>query len=519
MSIPGYATPEGTIQFAGKFREQYPPSAYTQLGRTGLTVSRLGFGTYRCDADSETHRRALEAALHKGCNLIDTSANYTDGNAELLIGDVMNRQTVWEHFAARENLVIVSKAGYIQGENLAIAREREAQGDPFPEVVKYQQGLWHCLHPRFLEDQITRTLARMHLDTLDVYLLHNPEYFLSAAARRSGFDRAEAEKVFYDRIRRAFIQMEKLVKEGLIRYYGISSNSLPLPADATDFVSLARVWKAYEDACLQSGLTPEQGHFAVIQLPFNWLEPGAAARRNHEFLGKAYSTLELAGKLGLGVLVNRPLNAISGSRLLRLARYGSADMVDYRAQFAETLKQLQQTEQELADWVRARDLDIPVQNTRLSELFRAGDSLQRLSKQVGDISHFREVAAAYLAPVIEYSSSILLRQLNQAGREEAAPLLEAYQKQYRLAIDAWALHLDRENYRQTAHLENRFDGINPAWGRQLSFAQKALLFAAAPPGVSGVLNGMRSPEYVDDSMRILEVTAELDWEKLLPETE
>ena len=515
MSIPGYATPEGTTQFAGKFRDQYPARAYTQLGRSKLTVSRLGFGTYRCDGDSEIHHQALEAALHKGCNLIDTSANYTDGNAELLIGDVINRQTVWQHFAARENLVIVSKAGYIQGENMAIAREREAQGDPFPEVVKYQQGMWHCIHPRFIEDQITRTLARMHLDTLDVYLLHNPEYFLSDAARRSGFDRAETEKAFYDRIRRAFIQMEKLVREGLIRYYGISSNSLPLPADAPDFVSLPRVWKAYEDACLQSGITPEQGHFAVIQLPFNWLEHGAATRRNQEFRGKVYSTLELAGELGLGVLVNRPLNAISGNHLLRLARYGSDDAVDYQAQFTATLQQLQQTEQELADWVRTRDLDIPVQNTRLSELFRAGDSLQRLSAQGGDVSHFREVAAAYLAPVIEYSSSILLRQLNEAGREEIAPLLEAYRSQYRLASEVWLHHLDRENYHQTGYLETHFGDVHPELGRRLSFAQKSLLFATEPPDVSSVLNGMRTPDYVEDSMKILEVAAELDWEKLL----
>lgn len=169
--------------------------------------------------------------------------------------------------------------------------------------------------------------------------------------------------------------------------------------------------------------------------------------------------------------------------------------------------------------MRARDLDVPVQNTRLSELFRAGDSLQRLSRQGGDISHFREVAAAYLAPVIEHSSSILLRQLNQNGREEVASLLEAYRAQYQAAVEAWAHHLDRENYHQTGHLETHFDDVYPELGRRLRFAQKALCFAAAPPGVSSVLNGMRSPGYVDDSMKILEMAAELDWEALLPETE
>ena len=39
------------------------------------------------------------------------------------------------------------------------------------------EGCWHCLHPEFLQDQLTRSLDRLQLETLDVCLLHNPEYF------------------------------------------------------------------------------------------------------------------------------------------------------------------------------------------------------------------------------------------------------------------------------------------------------------------------------------------------------
>ena len=326
MSIPGFATEEGSSAFAKKFQSDYSKSAYSQLGRTNLTVSKLGFGTYRCHQGVEAHHDALKLALHKGCNMIDTSANYTDGNSEVLIGDVLNQEIVWGELE-RENIIVVSKAGYIQGENMEIALARENDGDPFPETVKYQQGLWHCIHPEFLEDQITRSLARMHLDTLDVYLLHNPEYFLSHASRSSG-NVADIRTEFYDRIQRAFIQMETLVKDGLIRYYGISSNSFPYPEDHPEHVSLKLVWDAYAAACEDCSLSTAKGHFRVIQLPFNWIEHQAASLKNNEYQGNILTVLEMAKQLQLGVLINRPLNAIQQNRLLRLARIAGDENMD-----------------------------------------------------------------------------------------------------------------------------------------------------------------------------------------------
>jgi hypothetical protein len=390
MSIPGFATPESTHHFVNQFQSHYAAHAYNRLGRTGLAVSRIGFGTYRCHQGIEAHRAALKLALRRGCNLIDTSANYTDGHAEALIGEVLNEEIVWGDLR-RENIVIVSKAGYIQGENFKIARQREESGDPFPETVKYQPDLWHNIHPEFIADQVTRSLARLHLDALDIYLLHNPEYFLSDAAHKDIRDVSETRNQFYDRLRRAFGQMEKLVKEGLIRCYGISSNSFPLPENSAEFVCLATVWQAYEAACREHGLTPENGHFAVIQLPFNWIEHQAATLKNNVFEGEIYTVLELAKRLDLGVLINRPLNAIYQNRLLRLARI-------------------------------------------------------RADKR-----------------------------------------------------------LDALNYQSVKHLEQRFDEAYPQLKSALSFSQKSLLAAAGVPGIDVILNGMRTPEYVEDSLGVMRV--------------
>ena len=76
------ATPEATANLARRNVERgRSKAAYRILGRTGLTVSALGFGAYRVDAGTPEHGMALQEALEGGCNLIDTSTNYTDGES------------------------------------------------------------------------------------------------------------------------------------------------------------------------------------------------------------------------------------------------------------------------------------------------------------------------------------------------------------------------------------------------------------------------------------------------------
>ena len=71
------------------------------------------------------------------------------------------------------------KSDIIQGQNLKLAEAKEKSGHPYPNVVKYGEGIWHCIHPEFLADQLTLSLDRLGLATLDLCLLHNPEYFFS----------------------------------------------------------------------------------------------------------------------------------------------------------------------------------------------------------------------------------------------------------------------------------------------------------------------------------------------------
>ncbi|MFQ5827781.1 MAG: aldo/keto reductase [Candidatus Methylomirabilia bacterium] len=391
----GSATPAGTASYASRFVGAAAAGAYAPLGSTGLIVGRVGFGGYRVDDETPEHRDALEKALVSGSNLIDTSTNYTDGGSERLVGAVLN-ELVRRGRLHREELIVVSKIGYVQGSNLILAQEREAAGRPFPEMVKYMEGCWHCLHPEFLRDQLDRSLARLGLETLDVCLLHNPEYFLSDAKRRGAGPLAALRDEFYRRMTEAFRFFEAQVALGTIRWYGVSSNTAPVATADPEATSLTRMLGAAREA------GGADHHFRVLQLPINLFEAGGVLEPNNGPKGDQ-TVLELASREGIGVLVNRPLNASVGDGLLRLA--------DVQVGTAEV------------------PLDV-------------------------QLVEFRRQAA----------------QKSQARSRAVAAAI---------------------------------DPLLPSERRGETLSRKALWVLASTPGVSAVLNGMRTPAYVDDALGIL----------------
>ncbi len=512
MSIPNHATADLTGDFTQRFRTGYATDAYRTLGRTNLTVSKIGFGSYRCHQNNEIHFQALQSAIQNGCNVIDTSGNYTDGFAESLIGDVLNQEIVWGNLQ-RENLVLVSKVGYIQGENLEIAQKREQDQKSIPEVVKYGPGIWHCIHPYFIRDQITRTLARMHVDVLDIYLLHNPEYFLMDANKKALMHRQEISDEFYDRIYRAFLEMESLVAQGLIRFYGISANTFVAENDRDDFVSLSRVWQVYENVCSEKGNSTEEGHFAVIQFPFNWIEHQAFTLKNNAFDGKQYTVLELAQKLNLGVLVNRPLNAIQGNQMVRLAQYGAKEGLDYSQQFKEDLEKLLDIESRLIQVIDREKINVQInREVSLRQIFQNADTLRKISLQEIDVSQLNQMITHYFMPLFKIGEATLLKKFSSEIRrgekeklQKTKALVEGYFNQFNLTAKSLRDHLDDLNYQKLKPLKERFDESNDSWADQLTFSQKALSVAVNTPGVDVVLNGMRTPEYVGDAMEIMQI--------------
>lgn len=469
--IRGRATIEGTRQLASG------RPGYRRLGPTGLTVSLLGFGGYRTGRADPGHRQALRDALRAGVNLIDTSTNYLAGESESLIGEVLA-----EGIIPREQVVVVSKAGYVQGPNLELAQAREAAGQPFPEMVKYADGLWHCLAPEFLADQIARSRERLDLETIDVFLLHNAEYYLSDISHQPSpppLDSVRAE--FEERLARAFRYLDSAVASGQIGAYGVSSNTCVRPADDPEATSVTRMAAVSE------------GRLAVLQLPYNLLETGALLERNTP----EGTALDAARAHGLGVLVNRPLNAILGHRLARLADPRPVEDAALRAR----IEALGRTETALG-------LAVPgAEPPRTAAIFQ-----QHWAEIAAPADFARVMRGAVIPEARRGLGDLVSRPQGETaavralvGRYEAelSALYERLQARAQPATDPRLARAIRE--RLAPHL--------PAGRQAESLSRLALAFIASTPGVSCVLVGMRDPAYVRDAAGMM------GWEPLPNVTE
>ena len=511
VKIEGCADAPKTQAFADRMREcnsSFEPEAFRQLTGTDLIASKIGYGSYRVDHRFDEHSDTLRKAIQAGCNLIDTSSNYTDGGSETLIGNVLSEQ-ISEGKIERSEIVVVSKVGYIQGQNLDEAMRREGDGEPWEEVVKYMDGCWHCIHPDFLADQWKRSSDRLQFETIDIYLLHNPEYFLSDAHKRSPRTNLdEIRDIFYDRICRAFVQMEHFVEEGKIRYYGISSNTFPSPKGDFEHVSLQRCYDAACDAARRVHGNQGENHFKIIQLPYNLFEHAALSEVNNTINRQEMTVLEGAKALGIGVLVNRPLNALQGNQMVRLAQYPHNLDLDYQDAIDKEVRALDKTENRLQmtlkDWGIFSQLSTSANSTLFYDL---AQKLPRFMPQIQNRDHWEQIVQQYLIPLIH----TYLGQTIEACPDTRQAEWRDMQGEYVGAINR-LLSLVSGNFNRMASVQ--MEPISKALNqllanqeRKLTLSQKALNFVTSSPGVSVVLNGMKRSEYVTDAMGLLSIPA------------
>ncbi|HEX7766275.1 MAG TPA: aldo/keto reductase, partial [Nitrospira sp.] len=499
--LSGHATVQGTAAHAANMVGLSPSGSlahgYTAGGSTGLTVSRLGFGTYRVDTKDPEHRQAFKQALAAGCNLIDTSTNYMDGDSERLVGAVLS-ELVKAGQLAREQIVVVSKIGYVQSQNLKLAEAREKSGRPYPDMVKYGDGIWHCLHPEFLADQLVLSLDRLGLATLDVCLLHNPEYFLSEAAHRKERDLVALREAFYDRLQRAFAYFETQVAAGRLQYYGVSSNTVTSPADHPEATSLSRMLDAAR-AAARAANQPTH-HFRWLQCPMNLFESGALLTANTG-AGGAETVLDLARKEGVAVLVNRPLNAMSGQGggILRLADF---PLEDQPVDFARQRERVAALEDEYRRTI-APSVPQSGQGTAPAEFFNWAHELDRVRSQLQGLEHWEQIEHQMIAPHVNQVLQALSRTLSGTAAEQWEAWRDRYVPELLTLLRGLRREATERSRRRTAAVATALDAALPQERRSESLSRKALWVLTSTPGVTCVLNGMRTPAYVEDSVGVL----------------
>lgn len=148
---------------------------YRQLGKSSLQISEIGFGCMSLQEDQASTTKILHRAIDLGINFFDTADLYQKGINEEMIGKALKEK--------RKSILLATKGG----------NQWRADGSGFD---------WN---PRkeYVLAAAEKSLQRLQTDHIDLYQLHGG--------------------TISDPIDEMIEALERLLEQGKIRYYGISS--------------------------------------------------------------------------------------------------------------------------------------------------------------------------------------------------------------------------------------------------------------------------------------------------------
>lgn len=266
----------------------------------GLHLSSIGMGTYLGDPTTEDDK-AMEDAVYTSVrsgavNVIDTSINYRAMKSEKSIGRALARLA--GEGIGRNQVFISTKNGYITND-----------GDfPSIDVMEYIQRMYifpgvitaddissgyNVMKPDYIAKCIDKSLANMHLSTIDLVYIHNAF---------ESWHKDVSRKEFLEMLSKVFEVYEKYRKAGKLRYYGMATwTCFRVPQESEEHLSLEAAVKVAES--VGGG-----GHgFRFVQLPYNLSYSEALLLKSQPVNGANMTVLEAAEKLGIGVFTSVPL--------------------------------------------------------------------------------------------------------------------------------------------------------------------------------------------------------------------
>jgi len=291
MRLAGRATHDGTKRYAARFPSLLRSGNYRDLH--SLAASSIGLGTYLGAEDSATDSAYVEAirlALLSGCNVLDSAINYRCQRSERNIGTAL-AGLVRDGRVARDEIIVATKGGFIPFEDAL-----PADPDDYFRKTYIETGIaspeeivagCHVLTPRYIRDQLLRSLTNLGLGTVDIYYVHNPEIQLAEVSREE----------FLRRMRAVFECLEQEASEGRIQYYGVATwDGFRSPPGAADHLELEEL------AELAHAVAGDRHRLRVIQLPYNLAMTEALTRPTQTHQGQAMPLLSLPGRLGTYVM-------------------------------------------------------------------------------------------------------------------------------------------------------------------------------------------------------------------------
>lgn len=125
---------------------------YRRLGKSGLQVSELSFGswlTFGSQITNNTAEKLMGIAYDNGVNFFDNAEVYAHGKSELVMGKILKKMK-WD----RSSYIISSKAYF-------------GRGDRRPNMTG--------LSRKHLTEACNEALKRLQLDYLDLFFCHRPD--------------------------------------------------------------------------------------------------------------------------------------------------------------------------------------------------------------------------------------------------------------------------------------------------------------------------------------------------------
>jgi len=217
------------------------------LGRTGFAVSEISFGAWAIggtwgEVDDAESLRALHQAADLGMNFVDTADVYGDGRSERLVARFRKER--------REPIYVATKAG-------RRLQQQTADGYSYENLRGFAE----------------RSLRNLEVETIDLLQLHCPPPEV--------YGRPDV-----------FGALDRLVSEGVIRFYGVSVETV---SEAKAALQVPRV---------QS-----------IQIIFNMFRPKPAE-----------ALFALAAKAGVGIIARVPLaSGLLTGKLAASSRFAADD--------------------------------------------------------------------------------------------------------------------------------------------------------------------------------------------------
>lgn len=199
------------------------------IGKSDLRSTSLVYGCWRLAEPTVASAHAtLQAAVDAGYNHFDIADVYGRGECERIVGRFLQ-----ESPSLRRELIVTTKGGI------------RFAGDPVDGAPKRYDFSYD-----YLVKACNDSLARLGLETIDLYLLHRPDYLMEPAE-----------------VARAF---ETLQSAGKVRYFGVSNftpwqltllqKSCPMPLVANQIeIHPARLDPFHDgslDQCLAETISP-----------------------------------------------------------------------------------------------------------------------------------------------------------------------------------------------------------------------------------------------------------------------